>query len=90
MLDLLNKPKELEYIAKKKQESKAFKNFIRGIHNDTTKSNYTEWLRNDIMKFAHFQKIISEPEEYDELIKLGIYELDVIIRKKSCRSYFFL
>lgn len=67
---MLNKPRELEYIAKKKQESKAFKNFIRGIHNKTTQADYTEWLRNDIMKFAHSQKIISKPEEYDELVKL--------------------
>ena len=37
----MNKPKELEYIAKKRQESKAFKNFVRGISNDTTKANYT-------------------------------------------------
>lgn len=66
----MNKPRELEYIAKKKQESKAFKNFVRGISNDTTKANYVEWLRNDIMKFAHSQKIISGNEEYDELIKL--------------------
>jgi hypothetical protein len=29
-----------------------------------------EWLRNGIMKFAYSQKIISDPEEYDELIKL--------------------
>lgn len=66
----MNKPRELEYIAKKRQESKAFKNFVRGISNDTTKVNYTEWLRNDIMKFAHSRRIISGNEEYDELIKL--------------------
>jgi len=66
----LNKPRELEYIAKKKLESKAFKNFVRGISNDTTKADYTEWLRNDIMRFAYSQKIISGSEEYDELIKL--------------------
>jgi len=66
----LNKPRELEYVAKKRQESKAFKNFVRGISNDTTKANYVEWLRNDIMKFAHSQRIISGNEEYDELIKL--------------------
>ena len=61
--DPLNEPRELKYIAKKKQESKAFKNFIRGIHNKTTQICYTEWLRNDIMKFAHSQKIVFKPEE---------------------------
>ncbi|MCH7966285.1 MAG: hypothetical protein IIB02_02530 [Thaumarchaeota archaeon] len=66
----MNKPKELEYAAKKKQESKAFKNFVRGISNDNTKASYVEWLRNDIMKFAYSQRIISGSEEYDELIKL--------------------
>jgi hypothetical protein len=30
----------------------------------------TEWLRNDILKVTYSQKIISKPEEYDELIKL--------------------
>ena len=43
---------------------------MRGISNDTEKSNYTKWLRNDIIKFAHLQKIIFNPEEYDELMKL--------------------
>ena len=69
-MTLVNKPRELEYIAKKKQESKAFKNFVRGMNNETTKANYTEWLRNDIMKFAYAQKIISKTEEYDELAQL--------------------
>jgi len=59
-----------------KTHSMSFKNFMRGISKDITKSNYTEWLRNDIMKFAYLQKTIFNPEEYGELMELDVVELD--------------
>ena len=66
-----------------KMQTKSFKNFVRGISNDTEKSNYTEWLRNDIIKFAYLQKTIFNPKEYGELMELDEEQITDFCHIKS-------
>ena len=85
---MVNKERELGYVNKMKAKSKAFKNFVRGIQNENTKSYYVYCMRADIMKFAYSEKIISDPEEYGQLAKLDTEQitdflLDWIDHKKE-------
>jgi len=69
---MAKREKILRYADSMTKKSMAFRNFVRGISSDATKSEYSQYVKN-------FMELHNLGEDFDKAVKLPMNEIDDLI-----------
>jgi len=64
----------LVYAEHVSSHSKAYRNFLRPLHNKATKLDYIYWFRT-FMRWAHSSKFVAREDDFGSLLKMNSDEI---------------